>query len=215
MEVSLIDQMGTDLSVVNAARVSYSKESKAFTVQDERLIKYLAEHEHWSPFAHASMQFRIKAPIFVARQLVKHQVGLVWNEVSRRYVDNPPELYTPDSWRGRPKNSKQGSDGTVALGQTIDHNLETTMEGCLILYNTLIQKGVAPEQARMVLPQSMMTEWYWSGTVYAFARVCNLRCKPDTQKETRDVANKIWKLADEAFPYCWLHLTDNHPLKKV
>ncbi len=159
MEVSLIDQMGTDLSVVNAARVSYSKESKAFTVQDERLIKYLAEHEHWSPFAHASMQFRIKAPIFVARQLVKHQVGLVWNEVSRRYVDNPPELYTPDSWRGRPKNSKQGSDGTVALGQTIDHNLETTMEGCLILYNTLIQKGVAPEQARMVLPQSMMTEW--------------------------------------------------------
>ncbi len=215
MEVSLIDQMGTDLSVVNAARVSYSKESKAFTVQDERLIKYLAEHEHWSPFAHASMQFRIKAPIFVARQLVKHQVGLVWNEVSRRYVDNPPELYTPDSWRGRPKNSKQGSDGTVALGQTIDHNLETTMESCLILYNTLIQKGVAPEQARMVLPQSMMTEWYWSGTVYAFARVCNLRCKPDTQKETRDVANKIWKLADEAFPYCWLHLTDNHPLKKV
>ena len=215
MEVSLIDQMGTDLSVVNAARVSYSKESKAFTVQDERLIKYLAEHEHWSPFAHASMQFRIKAPIFVARQLVKHQVGLVWNEVSRRYVDNPPELYTPDSWRGRPKNSKQGSDGTVELGQTIDHNLETTMEGCLILYNTLIQKGVAPEQARMVLPQSMMTEWYWSGTVYAFARVCNLRCKPDTQKETRDVANKIWKLADEAFPYCWLHLTDNHPLKKV
>ncbi len=215
MEVSLIDQMGTDLSVVNAARVSYSKESKAFTVQDERLIKYLAEHEHWSPFAHASMQFRIKAPIFVARQLVKHQVGLVWNEVSRRYVDNPPELYTPDSWRGRPKNSKQGSDGTVELGQTIDHNLETTMESCLILYNTLIQKGVAPEQARMVLPQSMMTEWYWSGTVYAFARVCNLRCKPDTQKETRDVANKIWKLADEAFPYCWLHLTHNHPLKKV
>ncbi len=215
MEVSLIDQMGTDLSVVNAARVSYSKESKAFTVQDERLIKYLAEHEHWSPFAHASMQFRIKAPIFVARQLVKHQVGLVWNEVSRRYVDFPPELYTPDSWRGRPKNSKQGSDGTVELGETIDHNLETTMESCLILYNTLIQKGVAPEQARMVLPQSMMTEWYWSGTVYAFARVCNLRCKPDTQKETRDVANKIWKLADEAFPYCWLHLTDNHPLKKV
>ena len=215
MEVTLIDKMGTDLSVVNAARVSYSKESKSFSVQDERLIKYLAEHEHWSPFAHASMQFRIKAPIFVARQLVKHQVGLVWNEVSRRYVDFPPELYQPDTWRGRPVNSKQGSDGTVELGQTIDHNLETTMESCLILYNTLIQKGVAPEQARMVLPQSMMTEWYWSGTVYAFARVCNLRCKPDTQKETRDVANKIWKLADEAFPYCWLHLTHNHPLKKV
>ena len=206
MEVTLIDKMGTDLSVVNAARVSYSKESKSFTVKDEKLIKYLAEHEHWSPFAHASMQFRIKAPVFVARQLVKHQVGLVWNEVSRRYVDYPPELYKPDAWRGRPINSKQGSDGTVELGQTIDHNLETTMESCLILYNTMIQKGVAPEQARMVLPQSMMTEWYWSGTVYAFARVCNLRCKPDTQKETQDVANEIDRLAKDAFPQSWKYL---------
>tara|TARA_B100001248_G_scaffold17555_1_gene11634 strand:- start:6998 stop:7627 length:630 start_codon:yes stop_codon:yes gene_type:complete len=206
ISVELIDKMGNDVSVVNAARVSYSKESKTFTVKDEKLIKYLAEHEHWSPFAHASMQFRIKAPIFVARQLVKHQVGLVWNEVSRRYVDFPPEIYKPTAWRGRPVNSKQGSDGEVELGQTIDHNLETTMESCLILYNTMIQKGVAPEQARMVLPQSMMTEWIWSGTVYAFARVCNLRCKPDTQKETQDVANVIDKLADEAFPYCWMYL---------
>ena len=206
MEITLIDKMGTDLSVVNAARVSYSKTKKVFDQKDEKLIKYLAEHEHWSPFAHASMQFRIKAPIFVARQLVKHQVGLVWNEVSRRYVDFPPELYRPEAWRGRPVNSKQGSDGEVELGQTIDHNLETTMESCLILYNTMIQKGVAPEQARMVLPQSMMTEWYWSGTLYAFARVCNLRCKPDTQKETQDVANVIDKLADKAFPYCWKYL---------
>ena len=206
MKVELIDKMGTDLSVVNAARVSYSKTKDVFDGKDEKLIKFLAEHEHWSPFAHASMQFRIKAPIFVARQLVKHQVGLVWNEVSRRYVDFPPEIYKPDSWRGRPINSKQGSDGEVELGQTIDHNLETTMESCLILYNTMIQKGVAPEQARMVLPQSMMTEWYWSGTVYAFARVCNLRCKPDTQKETQDVANVIDKLAGEAFPYCWKYL---------
>ena len=206
MKVELIDKMGTDLSVVNAARVSYSKTKDVFDGKDEKLIKFLAEHEHWSPFAHASMQFRIKAPIFVARQRVKHQVGLVWNEVSRRYVDFPPELYKPDAWRGRPQNSKQGSDGEVELGQTIDHNLATTMESCLILYNTMIQKGVAPEQARMVLPQSMMTEWYWSGTVYAFARVCNLRCKPDTQKETQDVANVIDKLADEAFPYCWKYL---------
>ena len=203
MEVTLLDKMGTDLSVVNAARVSYSKTKDVFDAKDEKLIKYLAEHDHWSPFAHASMQFRIKAPIFVARQLVKHQVGLVWNEVSRRYVDFPPEIYRPDAWRGRPVNSKQGSDGTVELGQTIDHNLETTMESCLILYNTMIQKGVAPEQARMVLPQSMMTEWYWSGTVYAFARVCNLRCKPDTQKETQDVANEIDRLAKDAFPHSW------------
>ena len=114
MEVTLVDQMGTDLSVVNAARVSYAKTKDAFdVVKDEKLIKYLAEHEHWSPFAHASLQFRIKAPVFVARQLVKHQVGLVWNEVSRRYVDDEPEFYAPEVWRGRPKNSKQGSDGEV------------------------------------------------------------------------------------------------------
>ena len=133
MEVTLIDKMGTDLSVVNAARVSYSKTKDTFEGKDEKLIKYLAEHEHWSPFAHASLQFRIKAPIFVARQLVKHQVGLVWNEVSRRYVDDAPELYKPDSWRGRPQNSKQGSDGEVELDKTINHNMDTTMESCLIL----------------------------------------------------------------------------------
>ena len=208
VSVELVDKMGTDLSVVNAARVSYSKESNTFTIKDEKLIKYLAEHEHWSPFAHASMQFRIKAPIFVARQLVKHQVGLVWNEVSRRYVDFPPELYKPDAWRGRPVNSKQGSDGTVELGQTIDHNLETTMESCLILYNTMIQKGVAPEQARMVLPQSMYTEWYWSGTLMAFARVCNLRCKPDVQEETREIADMIDRLTRDLFPISWRALRD-------
>ena len=106
MKVELIDKMGTDLSVVNAARVSYSKTKDVFDDKDEKLIKYLAEHEHWSPFAHASLQFRIKAPVFVARQLVKHQVGLVWNEVSRRYVDDEPEFYSPEVWRGRPKNSK-------------------------------------------------------------------------------------------------------------
>ncbi len=207
MKVTLVDKMGTDLSVVNAARVSYAKSKDSFdVVKDEKLIKYLAEHEHWSPFAHASLQFRIKAPIFVARQLVKHQVGLVWNEVSRRYVDDAPELYRPDSWRGRPQNSKQGSEGEVKLDQTINYNMETTMESCLILYNSLLQKGVAPEQARMVLPQSMMTEWYWSGTLYAFARVCNLRCKPDTQRETQEVANEIDRLTNEAFPRSWKHL---------
>ena len=207
MKIELIDIMGNDLSVVNAARVSYSKTKKSFEQSDEKLIKYLAEHNHWSPFAHASLQFRIKAPIFVARQLVKHQVGLVWNEVSRRYVDFPPELYKPETWRGRPKNSKQGSDGEIKLDQTIEYSMESAMQSCLITYNTLLEKGVAPEQARMVLPQSMMTEWYWSGTLYAFSRVCNLRCKPDTQKETRDVADEINKLCDSKFPRSWKALT--------
>ncbi len=188
IKVELIDRMGTDLSVVNAARVSYAKTKEVFDDKDEKLIKYLATHEHWSPFAHASMQFRIKAPIFVARQLVKHQVGLVWNEVSRRYVDDTPEFYVPESWRGRPKNSKQGSDGEV---QTDEEYYNRYLNGCKVYYSLLLNEGVAPEQARMVLPQSTMTEWYWSGTVYAFARVCNLRCKPDTQKESQVVANVI------------------------
>ena len=114
MNVQLVDKMGSDLTVVNAARVSYAKTKDKFEDNDEKLISFLAKHEHWSPFAHASLQFRIKAPIFVARQLVKHQVGLTWNEVSRRYVDYEPEFYTPDTWRGRPQNSKQGSDGEVS-----------------------------------------------------------------------------------------------------
>ena len=207
IKVELVDIMGDDLTVVNAARVSYSKTKDSLDISDEKLIKYLAEHNHWSPFAHASLQFRIKAPIFVARQLVKHQVGLAWNEVSRRYVDFPPELYKPETWRGRPKNSKQGSDGEIKLDQTIEYSMESAMESCLITYNTLLDKGVAPEQARMVLPQSMMTEWYWSGTLYAFSRICNLRCKPDTQKETRDVADEINKLCDSKFPRSWKALT--------
>lgn len=206
MKVELIDKMGTDLSVVNAARVSYAKTKEVFDDKDEKLIKYLAEHEHWSPFAHANLQFRIKAPVFVARQLVKHQVGLVWNEVSRRYVDDKPELFHPESWRGRPVNSKQGSSGDLELDTITKHRYETAMEECINVYNSLLQKNVAPEQARMVLPQSMMTEWYWSGTVYAFARVCNLRCKPDTQKETQDVANEIERLAKGAFPHSWKYL---------
>ena len=208
MIVELVDKMGTDLSVVNAARVSYSKNKETFEASDEKLIKYLAEHNHWSPFAHASLQFRIKAPIFVARQLVKHQVGLVWNEVSRRYVDFPPELYSTKTWRGRPQNSKQGSDGEVVLDMNDKHRLKTTMEQCLIIYDSFIKMGVAPEQARMILPQSMMTEWYWSGTLYAFARVCNLRCAKDTQQETRDIANQISKMCEELFPISWKYLID-------
>src|SRR5210317_2302334 len=154
MQVTLVDKMGTDLSVVNAARVSYAKSKDAFdVVKDEKLIKYLAEHEHWSPFAHASLQFRIKAPVFVARQLVKHQVGLVWNEVSRRYVDSEPEFYTPFIWRGKPENKKQGSSE-----DEIEYDISSTMQFVRETYNNLLKAGVAPELARMVLPQNMMTE---------------------------------------------------------
>ncbi len=203
MNVQLVDKMGSDLTVVNAARVSYAKTKNKFEDNDEKLISFLAKHQHWSPFAHASLQFRIKAPIFVARQLVKHQVGLTWNEVSRRYVDYEPEFYTPNTWRGRPQNSKQGSDGEVAVDNSKYENMMSQLNG---YYETLLNQGVAPEMARMVLPQSMMTEWYWSGTLYAFARVCNLRCASDTQQETRVIADLIDELIQESFPVSWKYL---------
>ena len=190
--------MGTDLSVVNAARVSFAKESKEFSDKDEKLINYLAKHNHWSPFGHASLQFRIKAPIFVARQLVKHQVGLVWNEVSRRYVDDEPEFFIPEQWRSRPENSKQGSGEEIII-----YNIESTMQFVKQTYQNLLKANVAPEMARMVLPQNMYTEWYWSGSLMAFARVCNLRCKDDTQFETQHIADCIdWHL-HQKFPVSW------------
>ena len=196
MRVTLVDSMGDDLSVVNAARVSFDKEHITIDSRDEKLIKYLAEHNHWSPFGHASLQFRIKAPIFVARQLVKHQVGLVWNEVSRRYVDNEPEFYIPSFWRTRPQgNIKQGSGE-----DRIEYDIAGTMEYVKQTYNNLLNDGVAPEMARMVLPQNTMTEWFWSGTLYAFARVFNLRLHKTAQIETQIIAEFISDNIKEKFP---------------
>ena len=200
MKVELVDWMGTDLTVVNAARVSYAKTKTEFSPQDEKLIKYLAEHEHWSPFGHASLQFRIKAPVFVARQLVKHQVGLIWNEVSRRYVDYEPEFFHPEQWRGKPKDSKQGSEGEVDVDQGYYERLMNSMR---VYYALLLNSGVAPEMARMVLPQSMMTEWYWSGSLYAFAKMCGLRLQDDAQYETRLVAEQIEDVMMKLYPVSW------------
>ena len=198
MNVNLIDVMGTDLSVVNAARVSFAKESNEFSKQDAKLIHYLAKHNHWSPFGHASLQFRIKAPIFVARQLVKHQVGLVWNEVSRRYVDDEPEFYIPSEWRLKADDKKQGSSD-----ETIEYNLGSTLEFVKTTYQNMLKANIAPEMARMILPQNLYTEWYWSGSLMAFARVCNLRCKPDTQWETQQIANLIDIESKQHFPTSW------------
>ena len=203
MNVELIDSLGSDLTVVNAARVSFAKESMEMDESDERLIHYLATHGHWSPFAHAFLQFRIKAPIFVARQLVKHQVGLSWNEVSRRYVDEPPEFHNPTVWRGRPKNSKQGSHGEVDDQNTPKLILEQTNLLAHKNYTRLIEQGVAPEQARMILPQTMMTEWYWSGSLQAFARVCNQRLDHHSQEETQEIARMIHEQAMSKFPVSW------------
>ena len=217
IEVKSIDHMGSDLSVVNAARVSFKKESQAedwrwvdfgnrsgdyvavLSGQDFRLIQYLADHGHYSPFGHCFASFHVKAPIFVARQLVKHEY-LRWNEVSRRYVDDEPEFYVPEVWRGRSKDKKQGSEGVVDLSGYDDW---TYNQSCLAMYNDLLKDGVAPEMARMVLPQSTMTEWYWSGSLDAFANMCNLRLKSDTQYETRLVAEQISDVMAKIWPVSW------------
>ena len=199
IDVTYINHMGSDLSVVNAARVSFGKRQESFDVEkDSRLIRYLAKHRHTSPFGHCFASFHVKAPVFVARQLVKHKF-LRWNEISRRYVDEEPAFYSPDEWRGRSADKKQGSEGTVqSNANLIYHNTKT-----LNVYRQLLDEGVCPEQARMVLPQSMMTEWYWSGSLDAFADMCHLRCKPDTQAETREVAELIEDQMMSLFEVSW------------
>ena len=209
MEVTYIDSMGTDLSVVNAARVSHHKRHEEFEDSDKKLIKYLAKHKHWTPFGHTAVTVYVKAPIFVARQLGKHQVGLVWNEVSRRYVDSEPEFYVPSVWRKRAENVKQGSGKDLsgpALGVT-----ESEYEDLLLTsretYKTLLKWGVCPEQARMVLPQSMMTEWYWTGNLISFSNMYKLRTDEHSQRETQQVAHMIGDTIAPLFPYSWEALT--------
>ena len=226
-----IDHMGSDLSVVNAARVSFGKKAdwdeeprtreirdgkmycsdfpppNTLHQRDTKLIKYLAKHKHISPFGHAFASFHIKAPIFVARQLVKHKF-LRWNEISRRYVDDEPEFYVPDVWRGRSADKKQGSEGEVKLGTLDDVIVSDSPHEALCAYNSLLDAGVAPEQARMVLPQSTMTEWYWSGSLDAFADMCRLRCKGDTQYESRVVADQVSTIMQDLYPVSWAALME-------
>ena len=227
IEVTYQQHVGSDITVVNAARVSFGKKSRYYygdeaeiaadfaisytnykeweyptfmLSEDVKLINYLAKHNHKSPFNHCFITFHVKAPIFVARQLQKHEY-MPWNEISKRYVDSEPEFYQPDVWRGRSADKKQGSEGVVDVGDWGDTNW-----ACLIAYKDLLSHGVAPEQARMVLPQSMMTEWYWSGSLYAFAKMCSLRLKPDAQYETRLVAEQIEDKMTELFPESWTAL---------
>lgn len=223
--VELIDHMGTDITVVNAARVSFDKQSEYKTIgwketveadrvithepilqlkdSDERLIHYLAKHNHWSPFAHTSVQLRLTAPLFIARQLVKHQVGLVWNEVSRRYVDDEPVFYFPDKWRKRAENKKQGSSDEEYEMKTRVHSFTSDL---VDMYNWLIEDGCAPEQARMILPQNMMTSWYWTGSLMAFYRVFKERTNAHAQLETQEVAKQIGAICEQLFPVSWAAL---------
>jgi len=215
IEVTYINHMGSDLSVVNAARVSFGKKSElvegtvkqdeqgeylemVLSERDTKLIRYLAKHKHISPFGHCFASFHVKAPVFVARQLVKHKF-LRWNEISRRYVDSEPEFYLPDIWRGRSADKKQGSEGEVKTNANVEYHNNVMLQ----LYKQQIDEGVSPEQARMNLPQSMMTEWYWSGSLDAFVDMCNLRCTDDTQRESRIVADAIDEDMERLFPVSW------------
>lgn len=201
--VDLLDTMGSDNAVCDAARVSFSKDASQFTdEQNNRLLGYLAEHNHWSPFAHCFMKFRFKAPIFVARQFQKHVVGFAWNEVSRRYVDTTPTFFVPTSYRKRPANMKQGSvaEGeTPIVGQLMDAYKDKVREH-VDDYTHMINQGICPEQARMFMPQSMMTEWIWTGGLMAWARFVKLRSDSHAQAECWGYASRVEERMRDNFP---------------
>lgn len=204
-----VSHMGTDLTVVNSARVSFNKESSLdsngyLPSQDEKLIGYLAKHNHITPFTHPQITLRESIPIFVARQRFKHVVGFTYNEVSRRYVDDAPDFYMPTEWRTRPDGSiKQGSGDTHLENDQIKGLYTHTVEIALDTYNYLIKAGVAPEQARMVLPQSMVTSFYVTGSLAAFARAYRQRIDSHAQKEIQDLAVQWDKIIAPLFPVAW------------
>jgi len=210
-EVTYIDHMGSDMSVANAARVSFAKDASMFSEQqNNKLISYLAKHNHKSPFNHCFLSFRVKAPIFVARQLVKHEY-LPWNETSRRYVDDIPEFFKLE-WRYRPDASiKQGSGSSLTKNdaEKADEIFWGLAEASLKAYIDLLTLNIAPEQARAALLLDSQTEWVWSGSLFAFAKMCNLRLDSHTQQEATDVAEIISNKIKELYPVCWEALIGN------
>jgi len=218
--VQFVSCMGDDLTVVNAARVSFNKESEweevnhegdgILSEKDIKLIRYLAKHKHWTPFAHPQITLRIKAPIFIRTQLFKHKVGFVENEVSRRYVSNSPEVYMP-RWRSKPTNgAKQGSEDFMPIDDsynTVNRNYQFTVRESLRTYEELLNKGVAPEQARSALPQGTYTEWWWTGSLSAYARVYHQRSDSHAQWEVQQYAHAIGQIIEPLFPESWKVLT--------
>lgn len=210
--VELMDHMGSDLTVVNAARVSFDKQVDSFSDADARLIRYLAKHHHWTPFSHPQITFRIKMPIFVARQWFKHTVGFTRNEVSRRYVTSEPEFYIPRTWWRRSDNLKQGaSDQAHEHSNHFNTTIAQLFGQAHGIYDALILQGVAPEQARMVLPVATYTEFIETGSLYAYARLYNLRTRVEEksrpQGETMQYAQAIGNVLAELFPVSWECLT--------
>lgn len=210
IKVELIDKMGDDLRVANVARVSFNRWKEEFDDKDVRLIDYLASHEHSSPFRHTAISLRCKAPVFLARQLGKHQAGLSWNEVSRRYVDAGIEFFVPDSWRSRPADGiKQGSGEEHEMSGPINEGYQDYLNSCLNFYEAMIEENVAPEMARMVLPQSMMVDWVWTGNLLAFFHVYRLRAGEGAQVEAKVFAEQLKEIVQPIFPHCWEALVSN------
>ena len=229
--VDLVDRMGSDLTVCNSARVSFSKDTewevdeevvarlresgssyhsedvRRLSERDGKLLKYLATHQHWTPFAHPQITLRVKAPISIRTQMFKHKQGFVENEISRRYVSFEPEFYYP-AWRGEPTHgAKQGSSDFISIDPEAEKNFDNVMRLALHTYNELLRNGVAPEQARFALPQGMYTEWYWTGSLAAYARFYKQRIDAHAQYEVREYAKAIGKLISPLFPVSWSHLT--------
>jgi thymidylate synthase (FAD) len=229
--VQYVDHMGNDLTVVNSARVSFNKESdwesepdwrgynpRTLSEKDKKLIGYLAKHKHWTPFAHPQITLRIKAPIFIRTQLFKHKVGFTENEVSRRYVSDPPSVYLP-RWRGKPTNgAKQGSEDFMPIDDdynSVNRHYEMCVRDALQTYEELLKRGVAPEQARAVLPQGTYTEWWWTGSLAAFARVYAQRSDPHAQWECQQYAAVFGEIIAPIFPHSWAALTQKAPIPEA
>lgn len=207
MSVELLEVFGSDLTVVNAARVSFNKESHEMTLHDEKLIKYLAEHQHNSPFFHPQLQFRIQMPIFVAREWFRHTIGFARNEVSRRYVDSPPEIWVPTEFRQRDPKVKQGSKSeSIEKNEEAGQLYRQTVDTSVTAYHKLMDLGVAPEMARSVLPLGLYTEFIETGSLAAYARLCKLRLDPSAQKEIQEYVQKVHDLILEKFPISWKYL---------
>lgn len=206
--VELLDSMGTDLTVVNAARVSFDKQREKFSDDDEKLIKYLAKHNHWTPFSQCTAQLRIKMPICIARQWFKSQIGLTRNEVSRRYVKSDPEFFIPKEWRLSAKNVKQGSSNELSKNKALFYKVKSHCKDSSDLYNILLKSdGICGEQARMVLPQNMYTTFIETGSLVSYARIYGLRSDLHAQYEIQQYAKAVDKIMKKIYPVSWKFLT--------
>jgi thymidylate synthase (FAD) len=208
-KVELLETFGDDLTVVNAARVSLGKHVTEFTERDAKLVKYLVTHEHTSPFFHPQARLRLKMPIWMAREWFRHTIGFARNEVSRRYVDEPPTFHIPEALRSRAANKKQGSKEDVhELSAQYKEKMEQLCDEASTLYRLALENGICPEQCRMILPQNMMTEFIETGSLAAYARLCKLRMGEDAQKEIREVAQLVSDALAKAFPVSWAALLE-------